>query len=199
MAIQSISYNRKGFQIALAWPRGVQGTILYALPRGSAPISDEEILSLRDHSALDSVCGFTYRAGTGNIQYAPNAPQLSARWIDVWFCDHDAEGGVVQHRRAGSFFNGDCVVGFRFALSRVSDRCQAVNLTVQNLSGFAIEAGGIGYRVSYRVDSRCFAIPLPISPGQRIELPQFEIPLEANVEMHRFDEKYPARFVPLEK
>lgn len=193
MAIQSIYYKR-GFQISLAWPKGVQGTVLYALPRGSAPLEDWEILSIRnDKAALDRVCGFSYKAGIGNIQYSPNDPRLNARWIDVWYCDYDAAGDAVAHRCAGSFFNGDCAVGVKIAVSRVSDLCQAVNITVQNLSGFEIEAGGIGYRVG----SRCFAIPLALRQGQLAELPQFEIPADASVEMHRFDDKYPARFLPL--
>lgn len=193
MAIRSINY-KKGFQIALVWPKGVQGTVLYALPRGSAPLTDSEILAIRDDKpALDAVCGFCYKAGIGNIQYSTNDPRLSACWIDIWFCDFDAAGEAVEHRVAGSFFNGDCVVGVKIATGRVSDRCQAVNITVQNLSSFEIEAGGIGYRVG----SRCFAIPLPLRQGQLLELPQFEVPMDAAVEMHRFDDKYPARFLPL--
>lgn len=194
MAIRSISYNKKGFQVALVWPKGVQGTILYALPRGAAPMTDEEILAIRDdRSALDCVCGFSYKAGISNIQYSPNDPRLSARWIDIWFCDYDAAGDAVVHRPAGSFFNGDCVVGVKIVLSRVSDRCQAVNITAQNMSNFEIEAGGVGYRVG----GRCFAIPLALRQGRMVELPQFEIPADASVEMYRFDDKYPARFVPL--
>jgi hypothetical protein len=61
------------------------------------------------------------------------------------------------------------------------------------MANFEIEAGGIGYRVG----SRCFAIPLRLRQGQMLELPQFEIPVDAVVEMHRFDDKYPARFLPL--
>lgn len=193
MAIQSINY-KKGFQISLVWPKGVQGTVLYALPRGSEPLMDVEVIDIKDDkAALESVCGFGYKAGIGNIQYSPNDPQLNARWIDIWFCDYNAAGEVVAHKKAGSFFNGDCVVSSKIVLTRVSDRCQAVNITVQNLSNFEIEAGGIGYRVG----SRCFAIPLRLRQGQMLELPQFEIPVDAVVEMHRFDDKYPARFLPL--
>ena len=193
MAIRSIQY-KKGFQISLVWPKGVQGTVLYALPRGSEPLPDDEVLSMReDKAALDAVCGFCYRAGIGSIQYSPNDPGLNACWIDVWFCDFDAAGDVAEHRLAGSFFNGDCVVAAKIEYTRVSDRYQAVSITVQNLSGFAIDAGGVGYRVG----SRCFAIPVALRQGQLRELPQFEIPADAQVEMHRFDEKYPARFVPL--
>lgn len=194
MAIRSISYNKKGFQVSLAWPKGVQGTVLYALPRGAAPLTDEEIVSIRDDkNALERICGFCYRAGISNIQYAPNDPRLKACWIDVWYCDFDAYGDAVTHQPAGSFFNGDCVVGVKTTLIRVSDRYQAVNITVQNKSGFEIAAGGIGYRVG----GRSFAVPLALKQGQTVELPQFEIPVDAVVEMHRFDDKYPARFVPL--
>ena len=193
MAIRSIEY-KKGFQISLVWPKGVQETVLYALPRGSEPLSEDELLSIRNDSAvMTGVCGFAYRAGIGSIQYSPNDPKLNARWIDIWFCDFDAAGEIAAHSLAGSFFNGDCVVSVKIACSRVSDRMQAVNITVQNLSSFAIEAGGIGYRVG----GRCFAIPLALRQGQLRELPQFEIPRDAVVEMHRFDDKYPARFVPL--
>jgi len=193
MAIRSVDY-KKGFRISLVWPKGVQGTVLYALPRGSEPLTDDEILSIReDKAALDAVCGFCYKAGIGNIQYSPNDPRLNACWIDLWFCDYNAEGDAVDHRMYGSFFNGDCVVGAKIAYSRVSDRCQAVSITVQNKSGFEIAAGGIGYRVG----GRSFAIPLPLKQGRLVELPQFEIPVDAAAEMHCFDDKYPARFVPL--
>lgn len=195
MAILSISYSTRGFQVSLAWPKGVRETVLYALPQGAAELTEEELLELRsNHAALLNVCGFLYKAGgAGPFDYSPNHPQLNARWIDIRYCDYDADGGVINSGTVGRFFNGNCTVGVKIAYTRVSDRFQAVAITVQNLSNFDIEAGGIGYRVG----SRSFSIPMELKKGMLIELPQFEIPVDATAEMHRFDDKYPARFVPL--
>ncbi len=194
MAIQSISY-KKGFQVSLAWPKGVQGTILYALPHGAAPLSDDKILAALENKALlERICGYSYRAGINNIQYSPSDDRLSAKWIDIFYLDYSPYGEVMAHECAGSFFNGDCRVGFKIAYAKVSDRSQAVQILVQNLSGFEIAPGGIGYRVG----GRAFPIPLALRPGERLQLPQFEIPLDAACEMHRFEEKYPARFLALE-
>lgn len=195
MSIQSINYSKRGFQVSLAWPKGVQETILYALPKDAAQLAEDDLLELRsNHAALQSLCGFSYKAGgVGPFNYSPNSPALNAKWIDIRYCDFSASGEVVKSGTIGSYFNGSCTVGHKIAYSRVSDRFQAVTITVQNQSDFDIEAGGIGYRVGARV----FSIPMKLKRRSLIELPQFEIPVEASVELHRFDEKYPAEFVSL--
>ncbi|MGN0802077.1 MAG: hypothetical protein ACI4MF_05720 [Candidatus Faecivicinus sp.] len=196
MAISSISYSNRAFSIALSWPAGVRGTVLYALPRGAARPEDGEILAARDDPALlERYNGFCYRAGTASrIQFSAEGPGLAARWIDVYYCDFDRDGFAVAHVCAGSFFNGDCRVGFAIRYTPVGAGCRAVRIAVKNLSRFEIEPGGIGYAVGRRV----FAIPVALRPGRQLELPQFEIPADAVVRMHRFEERYPARFVPLE-
>lgn len=193
MAIRSITFN-KGFQITLTWPRGVRGTVLYAVPRGFGPLTDEEILDIRDDlAALERMSAFACKAGIGAIQFSPTDKSLAARWIDIWYCDYDAAGDRVEHRLAGSFFNGDCRVGHKIRYMRVSEACNGVIITVANYSSFTIEAEGIGYSVN----GKNFAIPLELPRGADVELPQFEVPVDADVKMYSFDDKYPARFLPL--
>lgn len=195
MAVNSITYD-KAFSITLAWPAGVRGTVLYALPRGAKRPSDEEILAARDdRMALKQYCGFGYRAGTvSNIQFSAVGENLTAKWIDIYYCDYDANDYVIAHECAGSFFNGICRVGFAIRYTPISSDLKAVHITVKNYSRFDIEPEGIGYSVG----KSNFAIPIGVAQGRLIELPQFEVPTDINVAMHRFDDKYPVKYVPLE-
>lgn len=189
MAIESIVYN-EGFKIKLQWMAGVRGTVIYSTAAGDGLANDIELMEAVQRGGLQRFNGFSYGSGTTAVSYAPQQAALHACWVDICFCDYDAEFNVLRHEYAGTYFNGMCKVGTHIKLIPISSDRQAVELTVQNKSKFAIEPNGIGYSVNGRI----FPIPVAFEKNERKVLPQFDVGMDDTVKLCRIEGSYPAEF-----
>lgn len=189
MAIESITYS-DGFRIKLLWSAGVRGTIIYSVPTGEARVDQNELMEAVKNGGLQRFNGMSFGNGTLAVSYSPKSAEMQASWIDIYCLDYDSEFNVKTHEFAGKYFNGICKVGVNIKLIPIASNRQAVCLTVQNKSKFAIGEYGIGYMINGRV----FGIPHSFDKNQRRVLPQFDIGIDDVVKPCRMDGGYPAEF-----
>lgn len=189
MAIESITYA-EGFRIKLLWSAGVRGTAIYCLPSGEEKVDQTELINALKTGGLQRYNGMTFGNGTLAVSYSPKNADLQANWVDIYYLDYDVEFNVKAHEYVGRYFNGICKVGVNIKMIPIASNRQAVLMTVQNKSKFAINEYGIGYTINGRV----YGIPHAFDKNQRRVLPQFDVGADDIVKPCRMEGGYPAEF-----
>lgn len=189
MVIQSITYD-KGFRLKFRWVASVEGTIIYAVPKGAPLLDTQQLVGAVMHGKLKQLGAISYNNGTSSVSFMPPQKEYEATWVDICECDYSGNYLVLRHERVKTCFNGACTVHSGIEYIPISSQRRAVQITIHNRSKFPIEANGIGYSVNGRV----FGIPMAISSMERRVLPQFDVGEKDVVKLCEMENSYPVVF-----
>jgi hypothetical protein len=174
------------------WQGSINLLYVYVRPRDEAMLSDDEVMQCVHGNSGANVKGKIVKRPTENstIDLDKN---VYGTWVSVFGAEFDGDGVLDFHAKAKDVFVGECRVQFSISYFDIAKEYRSACITLKNISQFDIPE----YTLGYKVGDALFRIPCKLRKGICVELPWFEVPSEARVEMHSIDELLPVKYLPM--